>query len=149
MLISLEGKRKIVARGEYLAETKSGKAVRVDGAEYYVRDGRRGAREGASNVRIARRAWETEITKLRLSNSLSPKTNATTTRMDFQGGAKPAGARRRRCEEAEEDEVAATERYRARVGRRTGTRGTRRRSWRCFEVLSFRRRVLSARAGAC
>lgn len=27
--------------------------------------------------------------------------------------------------------------------------GERERNWRCFEVLSFRRRVLSARAGAC
>lgn len=75
MLIPLRGKRKIVARGECQAETKSRKAVEVGGTE------QRGARQrvrmeygGAGGERQnSAEGLETEITKLRLSNSLSPE----------------------------------------------------------------------------
>lgn len=107
-----------------------------------------------------------EITKLRLSNSLSPKDERSNDDEDAYGFSReftvqPARRRTataakigRECEEAEEDERGGHETVRNPTKdvfeeRERMEDGRRERNWRCFEVLSFRRRVLSARAGAC
>lgn len=114
-----------------------------------------------------------EITKLRLSNSLSPKDerndgDAYGFSREHRSSSSSTNRLRWECEEAEEDERGGYETVvrnptkhvvvecngvfeeRERMEEMDEEREREReRNWRCFEVLSFRRRVLSARAGAC